>query len=128
MTRFRACVVGDDPEAHLEPFNEDFYGPEKKPWKLDRYGLGTWPIKGYFLLKSGDATDQCRKGEVDWDAMRTADRWPPFVILVNGAWHQRGDAFDKYADEPIRVWDERATALFADVPDDALLSLYECHS
>lgn len=166
--------------------------------KWDWYEVGgRW--RGYFLLKDGTRADQCRKGDVDAEAMMaqcekaarerwaayakaiegtppherwsesnaktyheqsrvkalaeaglteflsgSADDYPdteaemvaqwrakafcPFALLVDGEWHERGNMgwFACVSNER-DDWPQEFARLWAKVPDDARLTLVDCH-
>lgn len=128
MSHFTVLVIGENPEAHLEPFNEEkFYDVEGREAtsvlapKWDWYELGgRWT--GFFKLKPGaegeigspgvftqDAAaghvDQCLKSAIDIDGMRdeaaakALERWDAFRTIAT---QEQIDAFtpwDKICDK-----------------------------
>jgi hypothetical protein len=53
-----------------------------------------------------------------------------FAIIVDGVWHERGEMgwWGCVHDEKDRdIWDKEFAKMLDELPDDALLSVYDCH-
>lgn len=147
MSHFTVLVVGEDVEGQLAPFDEnlDTRNPKYDWWVIG----GRW--RGFFKLKRGaegklgepgvfdnppflDA-DQAPKGDIDFQATRGAyakcgTRFCTHAVLKDGIWYQQGEMcwFGVVADEKDpAAWQEEFDKLLAGVPDDALLTVVDCH-
>lgn len=111
------------------------YNPDSK-W--DWYSLGgRW--SGLIQLKEGAAgeignpgafnnevgIDQARKGDIaNFDELKT------FALVKDGVWYERGQmgwwacVSNEKADEE---WDEEYRKLLEGLPDDTLISVFDCH-
>ncbi len=151
MSHFTVIVIGDNPEEQLAPFNEELQVEKVEEdgdeyWrnpdaKWDWYQLGgRWT--GYFKLLPGKTgatgrpglfthpaengtADQCRKGDID-----PASVSAPFAVVKDGMWYQRGElgwwaivSDDKGED----AWGVEFRELWDSLPDDTLVSMYDCH-
>ncbi|ELP2194011.1 hypothetical protein VZ50_003714 [Salmonella enterica subsp. enterica serovar Champaign] len=98
--------------------------------KWDWYQLGgRWD--GFFLHKSGIRTNSLKKGEIDFAGM-LADKtfFSPYAIIHENTWISKGEmgwwgiSNDAMTQEQ---WDEKVSELISELPNDTMLSLYDCH-
>lgn len=128
--------VAEDGEFH----EYSTYNPISK-W--DWYRLGGW-WTGFFKLKEGAFgrlgergifTDDPKAGWVDQTLKRCIDfdekyDYRTFAVVKDGKWYERGEmgwwalVSNEKSEED---WDREFKALLESVPDDTLLSLYDCH-
>lgn len=147
MSHYTCLVIGENPEAQLEPFSENLeveeyktsagnmstYNPNSK-WDWYQLG-GRW--SGFFKLKAGKegicgelaepakegTCDQALKGDIE-QVKRT------YSVLYNGQWYEKGEMgwFGvSHGDKEEEVWDKEFRRLVDSLPDDTLLSLYDLH-
>lgn len=113
-----------------------FWSTENPEAKFDWYQVGG-RFAGYFrlqqpvppswwrrLLGKGpvDRVDRALKREVDAQAILAH---PPADLLWNGVWHEGPISADE---QELVQWQLRVEKLFAEVPEDALLTAVDLHS
>lgn len=127
--RFTVMVIGENPEDQLAPF--DFNGLEceegRIPPKWDRCILTTEYIKlkpgvegkSISVFQMGEfVIDQARKGDIE-----NLDEIVTVALLKNGQWQE-----DKPGYHPITSgWKEHLKQTKLSLPEDTLISIYECH-
>ena len=133
-------VVGDDVDGQLEPYQEGRSNPRAE---FDWYQVGG-RFADHLVLKPGRAAwdghadaecdgdedgpegcDQALKGDIDFEAM--ARRAAPDAVVFDGEWVGPWWAKDGLTEEAARRWDAWCGALFASLPEDALLTVVDCH-
>ena len=130
-------VAGDGNVPNiLEPF-ADYGGEGNNPnWKFDWFVIGgrfadmlhlktPHRITRFFGLLPAQLitrTNIARKSEVDQDAL-LAD--PPGAILFRGEWLSSPIALGERLPES---WHRQFATAFANVPDETLLTIVDCHS
>lgn len=72
--------------------------------------------------------DQACFGDVDWRKTRKA--FKPFAVLKHGEWHEQGQMgwfgiARKY--KPEQVWEDEISRLLEGIPQDEIVSIYDCH-
>ena len=119
------------------------YNPEAK-W--DWYLLGGRWSGQILIIKKGATTgivgepawcsktrgiDAARKKDIDFEAMyRKEEAWAPYAVVKDGKWYARGRmgwwgvSHDNMSDEE---WVAKVQELIESLPDDALVSIYDCH-
>ena len=73
--------------------------------------------------------DSCLKGDVDWEAEEMKD-FSTFAVLLNGEWIERGTMgwWGIVSDEKnTDTWDAEFKAILAKVPDNEIISVFDCH-
>lgn len=113
----KVIVIGDDPEAELEPFYEHNYETPQSKW--DYHCLGWfWVDDKPLVTKSRGRVERALKLELDMDAM---DPTLGHVLLLRGVWHT-STTVDRH------LWPAGFAKLFATVKGEELVSVYDCHS
>lgn len=143
-------------EGRVEDILESWFGGEKGDvgdWGHYRNPVAKWDWcqlggrhAGKLLLKLGRSgvlspesredgarfspqeVNQARFGDIDWQ--ETRKRFSPFAVLKHGQWHEWGEmgAFGMVSDpKPDAVWEDEISRLLKDVPDDEIVSIYDCH-
>lgn len=117
------------------------YNPNSK-WDWYQLG-GRW--RGFYKLKDGktgelgqlswandepvgdNTADSALKGNIDFENI---DQYRTFAVVKDGVWYERGEMGwwgivinPKSGD----AWDEEFDKLISNLPDDTLLSVYDCH-
>lgn len=97
------------------------YNPKSK-W--DWYSLGgRW--NGLITLQNGETVNQAKKKEI-----ANLDTLIPFAILKNGEWFEKGEmvwfGFVNNEKEE-EQWVLEVKKLLLDLPEDTLISIYDCH-
>ena len=120
MSHFVLLVIGPNPATQLAPFER---GGDGGLWKCDWCAPGgRWP--GFLALKSGERVDRAIKRDLEPGSLRLTH-----AVLMDGVWYEWGPLWfgiaqgDKTRDE----WAAEFKGLLDAVPDDALLSIYDCH-
>ena len=94
--------------------------------KWDWYVLGgRWD--GFFKLKNNETSNQASKGDIDFKGMEEEST---FAVVKDGKWYQKGQMgwFGKVTDkQDDEVWQMEFKKLIDELPDDTLLSLFDCH-
>lgn len=133
MSHFTVMVIGKDPEGQLAKFEETTNGG-----KWDWYVLGgRW--SGLIKLLPGTqgvygqsgvgnnavGIDRAKLGDIE-----NIDEISTFAIVKDGQWYERGEmgwwgmVYDvKNPDE----WDQEVNKLMEGLPDETLISIYDCH-
>jgi hypothetical protein len=91
--------------------------------KLKEGAVGTEGMSGVFNNETG--IDQARKGDIT-----NINEIKTYAVIKNGKWHERGQMgwFGMASNEKeVDVWDKQIEELLADVSDDTLISIYDCH-
>lgn len=92
--------------------------------KWDWYELGgRW--NGLITLQNGETTDQARKKDI-----ANLDTLITFAVLKNGDWFEQGEMgwfgfVNKEKEE--EQWVLEVKKLLSDLPEDTLISIYDCH-
>ena len=192
LAPYQENSMGDVPEKYLEFREDNEFGVDAKTGKRGQWhnpnATWDWYIiggrwLGYFKLKKGRKgtlgrcgtggnrptyeADQARKGDIDFDRMRRAEKlrshyrkkvvqvkkvvsfwtygvcgndtknnyikWQSsiatFAVVKNGQWYERGMGWFGMTrnEKPYDVWYEEFDKLLADVPDDTMLTVVDCH-
>jgi hypothetical protein len=140
MSHFTVMVIGENPENQLAPFDENILvdGDYNQKSKWDWYTLGgRW--SGMIKLKNGakgikgepgvfeneTGIDQARKGDIEnFEELKT------FAIIKDGKWYERGKMgwwgiVRNEKDQ--KDWEEEFKIHLKNLPDDTLISIYDCH-
>jgi hypothetical protein len=109
-------VIGDDPDGKLEKFCE--YESDDGCSGMWDWGCmgGRW--EGLLNLKSGKNVNQAKKSDVDFDK---TDRIFGKAVVLNGEWHETTLQYD-------HTWPGMFLRLISTVGEDALISVFDCHS
>lgn len=119
------------------------YNPDSK-W--DWYSLGGRWSGAFIILKDGChgaigesgafdnevGVDSARKCDIDFDAIKERGRetFIPFAVLYNDEWIEKGSMgwfgvhTDTYTDEE---WEDIVWNIVEGLPDETLISFYDCH-
>jgi hypothetical protein len=128
MSHFTVLVIGDNPEKQLAPFKEDLYDNTNPNGKWDWYSLGgRW--SDFFKIKNKETCLDCAlKKDIDFEGMKAEGFSPTFAVLNNGKWYESGSMgwWGIVSNEDIS-WDSKFQELLASIPDDTLLSVYDCN-
>lgn len=75
------------------------------------------------VAKNIPGIDQAKKGDIS-----NLTTIYPFAILKNGEWYEKGEMgwWGMVSNENIE-WEKEVTKLLTDLPDDTLISIYDCH-
>lgn len=138
MSHYTVIVVGPKPEELLAPYREGdtLFESEGGRALWDWYSLGgRWT--GYFKAKAGVLgetgvfNDQAESGH--FDRILKADligevETPYGLLTADGKYHSRGDMgwFGMSSNEK-DDWPDRFKKLWAAIPDDETVSLYDLH-
>lgn len=113
-------IEGYDPdEISPEGGVYSTYNPKSK-W--DWYELGgRW--QGMIKTKDGKSVDEAIKSEI-----ANLDEICTFAVLKDGEWYERGKMgwWAIVSDEDAE-WEVKQKELIASLPDDAFISIYDCH-
>ena len=104
------------------------YNP-KSQWDWYEVG-GRW--EGFFKLTGEDRwVDSAYKGEIDFEGMKQQDIEPlTFAYVKDGEWHERAQMgwFAVTSNErPEGEWEKEFKDMLDSLPDDTLLTLFDCH-
>jgi hypothetical protein len=130
MSHFTVLVIGDNPEGQLAPFQ--YHNNPDSRWDWCVLG-GRW--YGYFKLKKGKTgklgepgasrnkprydVDSALKGDIDLRFLM-----PTYAILKDGDWQEQYTMGEWESPE---VWGKEFKEFISNLPDDTLLSAYDCH-
>lgn len=85
----------------------------RKNWDLAE---GQSEVERHFVYGIG-------KGKTLEEYVAHARHFSTFAFLMNGEWHERGSD----APESVEEWQAKFDSLLAQVDDDAMVSIYDCH-
>ena len=96
-------------------------------------------LGGHYSLKAEQIEEIVKKGKadsvpkkfIDWEKMkeeRKDGRFPStYAVLHEGEWMEQGWVKDDTEGKEADKWDEMFQELIKNLPDDTLLSVYDCH-
>lgn len=74
--------------------------------------------------------DQARICDIDWEGMKNVRPFATFAVLKDGVWYERGSmgwwgvVSNEMKDDE---WEDKFAELLASLPEDTLISVYDCH-
>ena len=104
---------------------------ELKPESIGEGNLGESGLMTQKITTPNRA-DQAIKGDIDFHAMRQRDgeAFSVFAVLKDGIWYEQGEMgwFGLVSNEKNKNdWQTEFEMLINNLPDDTLLSVYDCH-
>jgi len=83
-------------------------------------------------LSSYNSFQEFLNGEKEYIDYRVKCRLDPYAIVINGEWKEvkesdHFDALDDQGQEQKMNWVNRVSQMITEMPDETLLSLYDCH-
>jgi hypothetical protein len=133
--KFAMSIIGDLPESELwESIRErikdndaakGFYWnqPRQKAWQeKEKSDRKTWPFDFY------TSPDDFQMSESDYIQEKVGSAYCPFAIIKDGKWFEKGKmGWWGFVSNEDSEWQKKATELIDGLPDNTMLSLYDCH-
>lgn len=83
-----------------------------KDGKTGKLGQPSWMEK--VTHRDDNTADSALKGDIDFE---NVEQYRTFAMLKDGVWYERED----------NAWDEEFDKFVSELPDNTLLSVYDCH-
>lgn len=78
-----------------------------------------------------NGVDAALKKDIDFEAMdKEPEYWVPYAVVKDSKWLGRGDMGwwgISTNNAPLEEWTQKVRELIASLPDDTLISFYDCH-